>query len=621
MKKIKNKKALLFSGALCLAFAAIAITIAYSMDKSVMPNTFEAGVYRTVTTEEFVGPDNWAPCQEVPKTVTVKNEGNIDVTVRISYEEYWQSSDGAQLSPELNGVHLATIVFQNESDWELSNGYYYYKHTLAPGESSNSLFKQVVLNCDADFGGESICTETATGTECVMPEPDGTICLFGSCTSDDYRSAKYHLSIKVETIQADKVNVWSSIGYAVDQIQGLTQRSEKGKTVSMFTTQADGNNVIWSNFCWKIVRTTYTGGIKMIYAGVPTIEDGAQVCSSPGSGITVSGSSTAAFDTSGKSGYMHGDTISTQSITLDENDTTTSFVLSNSVSRNGNTYTLDTSAGQFIEGVGVDLTPEAQTRYHYFCTDGSSVCDSSKIGYLTKIVNANYSDPDANPFVVILDGGGSTRRLVYYPLGGYDDVDDLKDALFDNKYDSSAKTTIESWFEANNLDDDALEDAIYCSDRSIASGSLAGPEANLGKTVFASANREDNPTLDCANKKDAFTKDDTVNGNGKLSHKVGLLTADEMAITGLRLVGDENTTAVINCAMGRRNSFLWTFSKLWSMTPTSGSGVAASYNQCTSQPSNAANSSTNALYPVVTLKGEATLVSGSGLESDPYIVE
>ena len=33
----------------------------------------------------------------------------------------------------------------------------------------------------------------------------------------------------------------------------------------------DNNNIVFGGFCWKAVRTTDTGGIKMIYYGVPTI--------------------------------------------------------------------------------------------------------------------------------------------------------------------------------------------------------------------------------------------------------------------------------------------------------------------------------------------------------------
>lgn len=32
------------------------------------------------------------------------------------------------------------------------------------------------------------------------------------------------------------------------------------------------NNVIFANFCWKIVRTTETGGTKLVYSGVPSAD-------------------------------------------------------------------------------------------------------------------------------------------------------------------------------------------------------------------------------------------------------------------------------------------------------------------------------------------------------------
>ena len=32
----------------------------------------------------------------------------------------------------------------------------------------------------------------------------------------------------------------------------------------------DNNNVVFAGFCWKIVRTTETGGVKLIYNGVPS---------------------------------------------------------------------------------------------------------------------------------------------------------------------------------------------------------------------------------------------------------------------------------------------------------------------------------------------------------------
>jgi hypothetical protein len=64
------------------------------------------------------------------------------------------------------------------------------------------------------------------------------------------------------------------------------------------------NNVIFANFCWKIVRTTETGGVKLIYNG--TLSSGQ--CNNTGTSSQLS--STSAFNSSygynAYEGYMYG---------------------------------------------------------------------------------------------------------------------------------------------------------------------------------------------------------------------------------------------------------------------------------------------------------------------------
>ena len=192
MKELKNKKSLLLGGALCLSFATLAITIAYNHDSSTIPNEFSVGQYRTVFTEQFTSPNNWKPCDETAKTFTVKNETGTDIKVRIKYDEVWRNAaDTKNLPLTKDNITLANVVLQNTNDWELKgDGYYYYKNALAPDAATSSLFQKVVLDCNADFGADNTCAETTTGTVCTKP-------------NDDYEGAKYHLRIKVETIEAN----------------------------------------------------------------------------------------------------------------------------------------------------------------------------------------------------------------------------------------------------------------------------------------------------------------------------------------------------------------------------------------------------------------------------------
>lgn len=68
----------------------------------------------------------------------------------------------------------------------------------------------------------------------------------------------------------------------------------------------EDNNVKFANFCWKIVRTTETGGTKLIYNGTP---DGSGQCNATGESTMINTSTTfnAKFDDNAYVGYMYGE--------------------------------------------------------------------------------------------------------------------------------------------------------------------------------------------------------------------------------------------------------------------------------------------------------------------------
>ena len=107
-----------------------------------------------------------------------------------------------------------------------------------------------------------------------------------------------------------------------------------------------------------------------------------------------------------------------------------------------------------------------------------------------------------------------------------------------NTNKSRILTNLETWY-TNNLAsyESKLADTIWCNDKSTVSG---GPGYGTNSTDYAAYNRLDStkqPTLKCPNdnngvKLSKFTVDDTTNGNGNLTYKIGLLTADEIAFSG-----------------------------------------------------------------------------------------
>ena len=180
--------ALLFVG----VFLFIGGAFAFNTDSFSFNNLFHLGAHVATHTEEFVSPEDWKTCEEVPKTLVTRNDSTHDIYVRLSYDEYWRmQNDLTNLPLTKDGIRLAVINFQNEDDWELhDDGWYYFKESLKPGDSTTSLFKSVTLDCSASFGGDNICRETETGTVCEKPE-------------DRYENAKYHLKITVQTTDED----------------------------------------------------------------------------------------------------------------------------------------------------------------------------------------------------------------------------------------------------------------------------------------------------------------------------------------------------------------------------------------------------------------------------------
>ena len=85
-----------------------------------------------------------------------------------------------------------------------------------------------------------------------------------------------------------------------------TTATERSIPVYYYRGAADkvNNNIIFNNMCWKIIRTTETGGIKIIYNGVPT--DGK--CETQTGDTTQMGISkfNESYDDNAYVGYMYG---------------------------------------------------------------------------------------------------------------------------------------------------------------------------------------------------------------------------------------------------------------------------------------------------------------------------
>lgn len=192
---MKNKKRLVLSLLALATVAFIGGVIAYSTDRSIIENIFGLATYRTVNTETFTSPTDWSACQEIPKTVTLKNESTVPIAARVKYEESWIASNHTTELPLVNnGVRMAVVKLHSPDKWVLNedDGYYYYYHLLEPGEVTDSFLESVTLDCGANLGtdGFNQCTTANGQTVCTTPD-------------NDYAGAIYTLRAVLDSLQGN----------------------------------------------------------------------------------------------------------------------------------------------------------------------------------------------------------------------------------------------------------------------------------------------------------------------------------------------------------------------------------------------------------------------------------
>ena len=101
---------------------------------------------------------------------------------------------------------------------------------------------------------------------------------------------------------------------------------------------------------------------------------------------------------------------------------------------------------------------------------------------------------------------------------------------------------------------------MWCNDRSMDTSTNGWSEnGNISNDLYYGAyvrnRRTFEPSVTCINKNDAFTVNDTTNGNGALNYPVGLLTADELTMAGSGKSGYST------------QSYLYTKTKIASLSP------------------------------------------------------
>ena len=184
---------------------------------------------------------------------------------------------------------------------------------------------------------------------------------------------------------------------------------------------------------------------------------------------------------------------------------------------------------------------------------------------------------------------------------------------------SGLLSVLETWYK-NNLAsyENKLADTIWCNDKSTLNG-----EFGYGKneTDYGANNRllsTKQPTLMCPNdnnggKLSKFTVDDTVNGNGNLTYKIGTLTADEIAFAG---ASGANSNLSIYLQENTGENRWWTLSPVFFAGKYAGVLIMDSFGELTNYFAYYAFN----FRPAISLVSDITISGGTGTSEDPYII-
>ena len=184
-----------------------------------------------------------------------------------------------------------------------------------------------------------------------------------------------------------------------------------------------------------------------------------------------------------------------------------------------------------------------------------------------------------------------------------------------NENDGNIKKELDNWYKTHILgtsNESVIADAGFCNDRSLASGNgytSTGSNTNYG--TWRRYYQTKQPTLKCAQTNDLFTLSTNTKGNKALTYPIGLITVDELMLSGY--------------ADGYINKSTYTYSTLtyWTLSPSYFNVTDTSARELDLYSVGYPNGYNYVTYgfgvrAVINLSSDAQISGGIGTSSSPY---
>lgn len=419
----------------------------------------------------------------------------------------------------------------------------------------------------------------------------------------------------VQTLDNSKTtikNKTTSFEVTPTKDEGLYTTSDDFGESYYFRGTVVDNYVEFAGYIWRIVRINGDGSVRLVYSGTSTLDVG----EATSIGTTKYNSSELTDMT--LLGYKYG---------LNQSLKTTESAIYNDLyaektSTHSNDRSCDSNTKLCILNGSNTITGVWETEYksvlHFTLTDIMSYFRKPKYTCWK-----NGADAICNITMEVTgrtDGTSDVGMATEVAGTYYGYISNSYSDTLTNTNDSTIKTTLDTWYETNILNkndsngktySNYIADNKFCNDRSLASGDGNTLSAD---SVYASYNRNTNnktPSLSCSQTSDSFTTT-TTSGNGTLTYPIGLLTADELAMSGV-VAGTENSGSYLNTGIS-----YWTMSPgYFSVTKlTENNYIMNSTGTLTTE----SIKNESGIRPVINLSKDVKITKGNGTSANPYQV-
>ena len=469
--------------------------------------------------------------------------------------------------------------------------------------------------------------------------------------------SEFDINALVQQLKTENTSCFTKYeGQVTDQVGETVQASNV-----YFNKCADKRNIIFNNMCWQMIRTTETGGIKMVYNG-EVVDNKCESTRGDHKGIVESNYNLQTLSSS----YLYGD-----SFTYDITNNT--FTLTDTTTATWSDSTYENLIGKFTCKTTSDTCTTLYEINGYFSnTDAFAsvyrIADTNYAQIGKSSYNANYRSPAmvgymfnkvynyksgaptseslmgndvsySNGTYTLLPADGETElgttldathhytcnttsstcnKVKYYyyssgsdnyyiELNGEENIEEaINNMLYNdnvNRYNSSIKGIIDAWYNQNMLSKtNMLEDTVYCNARNMINQSTNGwnKDGSL-TTIMNFKNYTLNNDLSCINVTDQFT---VSNNKAKLTYPVALLEDEERY--------NINTP-----------SLMATGSNWWGLSPNyfGSNAYVRGMGTTGNVGSNYIVDFNYGVRFVVSLSTGAVISSGSGSEESPWVIE